>query len=526
MSDTIMSTNPVSASGNGNAASTSRSDHHHAPIPIFVLVGYLGSGKTTLLNHILHELRERTTKQRQLQQQHGVSDVISQTNSLGALPAVPRVCVLLNEFAVEFGLNNELEEYTTGAVDQDEQQTGHHDHSHDPTSPSSSSSTVLLEEVFEFGSGCVCCSSRGELLSKLADLIPHRHRFDAIILETTGRADPGPIRAALAERPDVSAAFDIARIITVVDAERMEQTISEESLLKFATASGQSLPALTGRKQRDSAATASDEHYKDEVLAQILHGDLIVLNKVSLVTDNKGTDGNNASDGEPYDISQPTPSSAVTSTSPSLPRLRSLLRLINPSTNIIETDYSRAPLQSVLHLEPDWAQQAKTKLPSAPKGSWAIEDEKSESEQKDADAKSPNDLSSRLGLEQASLDHDPSIQGVAVRWPPAHGPYASSTPQPVDADVVLSNLRAFIQSFPRAQDILRIKGMLLTRQHPDRSLVIQGVGRHLHTNLHGSWPKKTEDQVSILVFIGRNVRDLEYSPERFFIKQQSKQETS
>ena len=105
--------------------------HEPEKIPVTVLTGYLGAGKTTLLNRILSE------------------------------PHGKRYAVVVNEFG-EIGIDNEL---VVGAD----------------------------EEVFEMNNGCICCTVRGDLIRIIEGLMKRKGRFDAIIVETTGLADPAPV---------------------------------------------------------------------------------------------------------------------------------------------------------------------------------------------------------------------------------------------------------------------------------------------------------------------------------------------
>lgn len=156
--------------------------------PVTVLTGYLGAGKTTLLNRILTE-------------QHG-----------------KKYAVIINEFG-EIGIDNEL------VVDAD-------------------------EEVFEMNNGCICCTVRGDLIRIIEGLFKRKDRFDAIIVETTGLADPGPVAQTFFVDEDVARRARLDSIVTVVDARH--------------------LPA----RLKDSR----------EAEEQIAFADVIVLNKTDLVS--------------------------------------------------------------------------------------------------------------------------------------------------------------------------------------------------------------------------------------------------
>jgi G3E family GTPase len=127
--------------------------------PVTVLTGYLGAGKTTLLNRILSE-------------DHG-----------------KKYAVIVNEFG-EVGIDNDL---IVGAD----------------------------EEVFEMNNGCVCCTVRGDLIRVLSGLMKRKGKFDAIIVETTGLADPAPVAQTFFVDDDVRARTELDSVTTVVDAKHL-----------------------------------------------------------------------------------------------------------------------------------------------------------------------------------------------------------------------------------------------------------------------------------------------------------------
>ncbi len=157
-------------------------------IPVTVLTGYLGAGKTTLLNRILTE-------------DHG-----------------KKFAVIVNEFG-EAGIDGDL---IVGAD----------------------------EEIFEMNNGCICCTVRGDLIRILDGLMKRKGKFDAIIVETTGLADPAPVAQTFFVDQDVGDATKLDAVITVTDAKWLKDRLKDAP----------------------------------EAKNQIAFADVIVLNKVDLVS--------------------------------------------------------------------------------------------------------------------------------------------------------------------------------------------------------------------------------------------------
>ncbi len=141
-----------------------------AKIPVTVLTGYLGAGKTTLLNRILSE------------------------------PHGQKYAVIVNEFG-EIGIDNDL---IVGAD----------------------------EEIFEMNNGCICCTVRGDLIRIIDGLLRRQGKFDAIIVETTGLADPAPVAQTFFVDENIKAKTTLDAVITVADAKWLNDRLKDAPEVK------------------------------------------------------------------------------------------------------------------------------------------------------------------------------------------------------------------------------------------------------------------------------------------------------
>ena len=207
-------------------------------VPVTILTGFLGSGKTTLLNRILSE-------------EHG-----------------KRIAVIENEYG-EVGIDQGL------VIDAD-------------------------EEIFEMSNGCICCTVRGDLIRVLGNLMKRRDKFDYVLVETTGLADPGPVAQTFFMDDEIRDEFSLDGIVTLVDAAHIDQQL--------------------GRS--------------DESTEQVAFADVLVLNKTDLVDDE------------------------------SLDGLEARLRGMNRMARIVRSERAELPINTVLNLSAFDLDQALERRPT------------------------------------------------------------------------------------------------------------------------------------------------------------------
>jgi G3E family GTPase len=354
-------------------------------IPVTVLTGYLGAGKTTLLNRILTE------------------------------PHGQKFAVIVNEFG-EIGIDNEL---IVGAD----------------------------EEVFEMNNGCICCTVRGDLIRIIENLMKRRDKFDAIIVETTGLADPAPVAQTFFMDQDVQANARLDAVVTVADAMWLKDRLKDAP----------------------------------EAKNQIAFADVILLNKTDLVTPEQ------------------------------LREVEARIRAINPYAKLHKTVKAAIPidqilgrnafdLDRILELEPafltaddhdhghahhDHAHHDHDHTGPDCDHPSHKHDHHDHSHEK---AHSHDKAHSHGGLKHY---HDEDMQSVALQ-----------IPGDVDPDKFMPWVNDLVQT--EGANILRSKGILAFKNEPKR-FVFQGVHMVLDGDLQRDW-KPDEKRTSKIVFIGRNLK--------------------
>ncbi|KQT66184.1 MULTISPECIES: CobW family GTP-binding protein [unclassified Aureimonas] len=363
-----------------------------AQIPVTVLTGYLGAGKTTLLNRILSE-------------NHG-----------------KRYAVIVNEFG-EIGIDNDL------IVESD-------------------------EEIYEMNNGCVCCTVRGDLVRVVEGLTKRPGRFDAIIVETTGLADPVPVAQTFFMDEDVRAKTRLDAVVALVDAKHLPLRLKDS------------------REAED----------------QIAFADVIILNKTDLVTPEE------------------------------LAKVEATVRAINPVARIHRTtragvaidrvlDQGAFDLSRVLDADPEFlkeAEQAHDEHVCGPDCDHDHHHHDHAHHAHDHDHRHDHGGHDHHGHDHHGHDHHGHDHAHHDAASPIH-----------DVTVVSISLRAgemdqrrffpWIQTLTQEQGpkILRLKGIIAFAGDDDR-YVVQGVHMIVEGDHQRPW-REGEARESRLVFIGRDL---------------------
>ncbi|USQ95603.1 CobW family GTP-binding protein [Caulobacter sp. RL271] len=333
-------------------------------IPVTVLTGYLGAGKTTLLNRILTE-------------EHG-----------------KRYAVIVNEFG-EVGIDNDL---VVGAD----------------------------EEVFEMNNGCVCCTVRGDLIRVLQGLMKRKGGFDAIVVETTGLADPGPVAQTFFVDEDVKARTALDSVTAVVDAKHIMLRLGDSK----------------------------------EAVEQIAFADQIVLNKTDLVSEDD------------------------------LRHVEARIRRINPLAPIHRAQRSNVPLEAILgkhsfdleritELEPAFLNPAHGEAGHVHDEHCGHDHHDHGHHHHDHDHDHVHDEHcghDHHGHSHASAIHDDGVKGISL-----------TLDKPVDGQKITAWLNDLLAK--RGPDILRAKGIIDVKGENKR-LVFQAVHMILEGDFQREWTDK------------------------------------
>ncbi|MGJ0392346.1 MAG: CobW family GTP-binding protein [Methylocystis sp.] len=356
-------------------------------IPVTVITGYLGAGKTTLLNRILTE-------------EHG-----------------RRYAVIVNEFG-EIGIDNDL---VVGAD----------------------------EEVFEMNNGCICCTVRGDLIRIIEGLMRRRGKFDAIIVETTGLADPAPVAQTFFVDADVKDAARLDAVVTMADAKWLSERLKDAP----------------------------------EAKTQIAFADVVILNKTDLVT------------------------------SEELDEIEARIRGINPYASLHRAVKANVPLNAVLErnafdlerilaIEPNFLAAEEHDHDHHAHhdhecGPGCDHEHHGRDHHYHGDECGPDcahDHHDHDGHGHLKAIHDSEMQSISLR-------HAGE----VDPERFVPWLNELVQK--EGPDILRCKGIVAFRNEP-RRFVFQGVHMILDGDLQREW-KDDEKRESRLVFIGRKLKEEE-----------------
>ncbi len=355
--------------------------------PVTVLTGYLGAGKTTLLIRILTE-------------DHG-----------------KRYAVIVNEFG-EIGIDNDL---VVGAD----------------------------EDVFEMNNGCVCCTVRGDLIRVVGGLMkrqrPGKPAFDAIIVETTGLADPGPVAQTFFVDDEVKAKTRLDSVTTLVDAKHVMARLDDS------------------REAREQVAFA----------------DRIILNKVDLVDEAE------------------------------LVAVERRLRALNPLAPIVRAERSYVPLDQVLGLNAfdlERIVEVRPDFVNPPHGAEGhVHDEHCGHDHHHHDHGHDHVHDDACG-HGAHCDHDHHDHGARGH---NHNDDIKGISLTLDRPINGARFTAWLDKLlgEQGQNILRAKGIIDVAGE-DRRLVFQAVHMILEGDLQQPWGEK-ERRWSRAVFIGRDLDEAE-----------------
>uniref|UniRef100_A0A7S3QRB0 CobW C-terminal domain-containing protein n=1 Tax=Dunaliella tertiolecta TaxID=3047 RepID=A0A7S3QRB0_DUNTE len=394
--------------GSQEDAEVRSEEGEEGPVPVTLITGFLGSGKTTLVRHLLTA-------------DHGL-----------------RIAVILNEFG----------ESVEGAYWQDLE-----------------AMKAMSGEWVELDNGCLCCSVKNDFVQALESLMRKKQKPQAIVIETTGLANPGPVAAALWTDEEVEAGVQLDSIITVVDGININ------------------------RQLRESRA----EGAVNEAQVQVAYADLVLMNKMDLCSEE------------------------------AVVRAEAGIRAINSSVHIMRTKYCKVDWALLLnrqgykhgaHVElPPIAEEDSDALPQQqpkPQRSRSRRTSMASNSSQSSHASrihhrgdaSPSKLFSEGGrsLSGDCGDHEP------CHLHHKHDTHIQTVCLKAQEPLELERLKTFLDKLlwdreTHPEDIYRVKGTVCVKGDPRRHM-IQAV-----YELYNISPtqQQDEDKLSKIVIIGRNL---------------------